>query len=357
MKHGKKLMAMLLSTAILTASLTACGGSSTAGNTGGETVGVETSGSVLADTSDAEYVIKVANQWGDSSVMSKFITESFGPRVEELTDGRAKIEFYGNNALGNEIDQCGQLQMGTLHLCIISEQSASLDPANLSIGTLPYLFESEEHWDAVTGGELGQEIVANLPNTGIKVLGFIENGYRVITNNKRPINSMEDLKGLKMRVSSSDVMINLFESFGANTISMTLGEVYSAMETGTVDGQENAYNTILTSGFAECQDYIANTNHVLGTMYFAASSSWLDSLPEDVRAAVEQAAAEACEYQHQIFREASESDHQALLDAGMQETNPDLIGFKEAAQVVYDKFYTQYPEAEELVEKIKNLDY
>jgi tripartite ATP-independent transporter DctP family solute receptor len=304
-------------------------------------------------------VVKIANQWGEASVHTQFIEDFLIPRIEELTDGRATCEFYSNNSLGNEIDQCGQVQAGALNIAIISDQSASLDPAHLNIGVLPFLFENDDMFDAVMSldSELGQEIVGNLPDTGVTCLGFTDNGFKVITNNVRPINSVDDMKGLKMRTNSADYVIALFEAFGASCVSMTLGEVYSALETGTVNGQDNAYNTILTSGFTEVQDYMAITNHIKGTLYLVGSTTWLDSLPDDIRSAIEQACTEACDYQRKIYREAAESDHQALLDAGMEETTPDLEGFKEAAQAVYEKYYSEYPECEELIERIKNVEY
>lgn len=312
------------------------------------------SNSVSSDKqSEQAYVLKVANQWGDSSVHTKFITEKFIPRVEELTKGRVKVEFYGNNSLGNEFNQLEQVQMGKLQMCVISEQSASLDPTVLNAMMLPYLFETEAQWDKVMSSDVAKKMFDNLPAKGVRVLGFTENGFRVITNGKRPINSVADLKGLKIRVSSSEMSIALFESFGANTVATTIGEVFAALETGTFDGQENPYNTIRSFKFNEVQKYMADTNHILNTMYFVASEKWLNSLPADIRTAVEQAAKEACDYQHQILRDAAAGDKKFLLDNGMTLTTPDIAKFKAAAQPVYGKYYQKYPGGKALVESIQ----
>lgn len=299
------------------------------------------------------YVIKVANQWAETSVHTKFITEKFIPRVEELTNKRVKVEFYGNNSLGNEFNQVEQTQMGKLNMCVISEQSASLNPTIFNAMMLPYLFENEAHWDKVVNGEVGKKFGASLPAKGLRVLGFTENGLRVITNSKRPINSVADLKGLKIRVSSSEMSIALFEALGANTVATTIGEVFSALQTQTFDGQENHYNTIRSFRFNEVQRYLAETNHVLNTMYFVAGEKWLASLPADIRGAIEQAAKEASQYQVQMLRKAAADDRKFLLANGMTATTPDVAEFKKAAETVYQKYYQKYPDGKALVAEIK----
>lgn len=346
MKKMNRFLASILAATVSLAALAGCSGSSSS---------PAPSASGANEDTDTTYTLKIANQWADSSVHTQMFTEVFVPRVEELSGGRIKCEFYGNNSLGNEIDQLAQLQLGTLQAAILSEQSASLDPARINIPCLPFLFESEEHWDKVIGSDVGEQIVAGMLDSGVRCLGFTENGYRVMTNNKHPINVPEDIKDLKMRVSSNELYLANFSTLGASCQTMTIGEAYSALETGACDGQDNAYNTILSTGLYEVQTYLANTNHVLGTMYLCVSDSWYQSLPADLQEAVATAAGEACAWQVKTFRELSEQDHQALLDAGLEETYPDLTAFQEATTSVYDDFFAQYPEAEEIVEAIRAL--
>lgn len=353
-KGFKKAMALLLAAGISVSMLAGCGGGS------GSTAAPAASGSAdagaaaSAGSGDAEYTMKIGGQWADSSVHSRMITEVLVPKVEELSGGRIKCEFYGNNAIGNEIDQLSQLQMNTLQLATLSDQSATLDQANMTVLYLPYLFDSEEQWDAVVDGEIGQEISANLPAQGVRILGYSENGYREVTTAKKEINTADDMKGLKMRVTSSDMYIAIFEALGCSCQAMTIAEAYTALETGTCDGQDNAYNTIVNANFAEVQKYLANTNHVLGTLYLTVSEAWYQSLPDDLKEAVETAVTEACKWEREEYRKLAVEDRQKLLDAGMVETNPDLESFKAATQVVYDDFFKKYPEMEDVVERIKN---
>lgn len=353
-KGFKKAMALLLAAGISVSMLAGCGGGSGSTAAPAASGSADTGAAASAGSGDAEYTMKIGGQWADSSVHSRMITEVLVPKVEELSGGRIKCEFYGNNSIGNEIDQLSQLQMNTLQLATLSDQSATLDQANMTVLYLPYLFDSEEQWDAVVDGEIGQKISANLPAQGVRILGYSENGYREVTTAKKEINTADDMKGLKMRVTSSDMYIAIFEALGCSCQAMTIAEAYTALETGTCDGQDNAYNTIVNANFAEVQKYLANTNHVLGTLYLTVSEAWYQSLPDDLKEAVETAVTEACKWEREEYRKLAVEDRQKLLDAGMVETNPDLESFKTATQVVYDDFLKKYPEMEEVVEAIKN---
>ena len=222
-KVFKKATALLLAAGLSVTMLAGCGGSSS--GSGGASAPADNAAKTEAAASgsgDAEFTMKIGGQWADSSVHSRMITEVLVPRVEELSGGRIKCEFYGNNSIGNEIDQLSQLQMNTLQLATLSDQSATLDQANMTVLYLPYLFDSEEQWDAVVDGEIGQEISANLPAQGVRILGYSENGYREVTTAKKEINSAEDMKGLKMRVTSSDMYIAIFEALGCSFQAMTI---------------------------------------------------------------------------------------------------------------------------------------
>ena len=344
MKKISKFIAVLLVAAMLL-SLAACGGSGSSTNSG-----------TTAATDDTVYTIKIGGQWADSAVHSRMFLECFIPEIESKSNGRIKCEWYGNNATGNEMDQLTQIQMNELQLAILSDQSATIDPAHLLLPFLPFLFESEAQWDAVFEGEIGQEIVAGMVNSGVRCLGFDENGFRVITNNVRPIYTAADCKGLKMRVTSSDMYIALFNALGCSCMAMTLGEAYSALETGACDGQDNAYNTIKSANLNEVQKYISDTNHVLGTMYVCTSEAFYQSLPADLQQLLADCVKEACDWEHKEYRDAAASDLKALIDAGMEYNQiSDLQSFKDATASVYDDFFAKYPETKAIVEKIQAL--
>ena len=309
---------------------------------------------VSAD-SKPEYVIRLGGEHSQTSTLTKCWQDVFIPRVEELTDGKVTVDFYPDGVLGGNAQMAEQTQQGQLNMMYISDVSASLSPDKMNIISLPFLFSSEEHFDEVVDGEIGQKIMSDLPSVGLHPFFFLENGFREMTNNKKPINSLADVNGLKMRVTDSEVMINLFQNLGANTVVMQFSELYSALSTGTVDGQENAYSMIVSSKFYEVQKYVAETNHVMGYFIIVANEDWFSSLPEEYQEAITQAAKETSEYQRKMHREGIEADKQTCLDNGMELTTPDLTEFKEAVQPVYDSFFEKYPDSREIVEEIQAL--
>ncbi len=350
-KTWKNVLALVMAITMLATILCSCGGSGTGASP-------SPSSSALPATSSPEktYTVKIGGQWADASIHSRIWTEKFIPDLEGKSGGRFVCEFYGNNQTGNELDQLTQLQMGELQLGTFSDQAASLDRGMLLLPFLPFLFEKEEQWDATMDGEIGQQLFANLPASGIRCVGVTENGYRQCTNNIRPINSASDMVDMKMRVTSSDMYIALFTALGCSCQAMTLGEAYSALETGACDGQDNAYNTILSAKLYEVQKYLSNTNHVLGSLYNFVNESWYQSLPEDLRAIFDECMADAIAWQREEYRAAAESDLQALVDAGMQVNDvSDPQSFIDATSSVYDNFYAKYPGTEEIVAAIRAL--
>lgn len=337
----KRLISMgVLAAAVLTM-LTGCGGNNAA------------SGS--ADNGD-KITIRLGGEHAPTSSLTRCWEEVFIPRVSELTNGRVEVEFFPNGVLGGNSEMLEQTQQGkTLQMMYVSDASSTISPDKLNVISLPFLFKNEEHFDAVIDGEYGEWITSDLPKAGLHPLGFLENGFRELTNDVRPINSLADLKGLKIRVTNSEVMINLFQSLGANTVVMDYSEVYSGLSTGVIEGQENGYNMIVNGAFYDVQKYVAETNHVMGYFVMVANDEWFQGLPEDIQQAIAQAAAETSEYQRKLHRESLESDKKICTDHGMAVTTPDLTEFQEAAQPVYDKFLANYPESEETVRGIQEL--
>lgn len=304
-----------------------------------------------ATSSDDTYVINIGGGHAPESSLTRCWNEVFIPRIEELSGGRISVNHFENDQLGSEVDRTEQTQLGTIQITYVSEASASINP-KMNIFPLPFLFEDEDHYDAIIDGPIGASIVEDFTDYNLQPLGFFENGFRVITNSKRPINSLADVSGLKIRVSQSQIPIALFTAFGCNTVAMSFGELYSALQTGTVDGQENAFNTIATSKLYEVQKYFAETNHMMGTFCIVANEEWWQSLPSDIQEMIQTAIDETSAYQRELFREQVSADKQALIDNGMTGTAPDMTEFIAAAQSVYDQFYIDYPEYKSLVAEI-----
>lgn len=282
------------------------------------------------------------------------LNEVFKPRVEQLTGGRVEVQVFDSGQLGGERDVMEQLQLGTVQMSYISPVLGAIDPA-INILDLPFLFKDEDHVDKVLDGLIGEKILAGLPSKGLRNIGWMENGFRVVTNSKRPINKLEDIKGLKIRTPEAPVSVAIFKALGANVTPLAFNELYSALSQGVVDGQENAYNTVATSSFFEVQKYVAQTNHMWGSFAILVSEKWWQKQPGDIKEAIIQATKETSKHQRKIFREQTNKNKQMLIDKGMQVTYPDLTEFIQAVQPVYDEMFKQYPNFKPIVDEILSL--
>lgn len=300
------------------------------------------------------FTIKFAGGHTEDNPITRCWTECFIPYVEEASKGRVKVEYFANSQLGNETDMLDQVVMGDAQMMYCSETISSIDPA-ITMMSLPFLFSDEAMLDKVFDGEIGNTIGNEYNDNGLTYLGWLENGFRVITNSKRAINTPEDVKGLKIRVLQSDIPIAMFTALGANVVPMAFTELYSALSNGTVDGQENAYATIATNSIQDVQKYFANTNHQMGVFIIVANQDWFKSLPEDIQGIIVEGCKRASTYERAAFREASSGYRQQMLDAGMKETNPDTAAFQTVCSGVYDDFYSKYPAYKPIVEKIIEL--
>lgn len=282
------------------------------------------------------------------------LNDVFKPRVEELTNGQVEVQIFDNAQLGGERDMMEQLQLNTLQMSYISPVLGSIEP-KINILDLPFLFGSEEHVDKVIDGPIGAKILEDLPASGLVGLGYFENGFRVITTSKKPINSLADLKGVKIRTPEAPISVSIFNALQANVTPLSFSELYSALQQNVVEGQENAYNTVASSSFYEVQSYVAETNHMWGSYAILASNNWWKTLTPEIQEAIKTAVQEASKYQRELFREQTADSKQLVVDNGLEITVPDTAEFFEAVQPVYQDLYKEYPQFEAIVEEILNL--
>lgn len=346
----KKIVFKSLSIALIlmiAASLAACGKNESNPSTPAQ-------GGGSAEKPAEKVIIKFAGVNNAEHATIRAINEKFKPRVEELTEGRVEVQVFDNSQLGGERDLMEQLQSGLLQMSYISPIFATVDPA-INVMDLPFLFEDEAHVDKVVEGQLGKDLLKDLPDKGLIPLGYFENGFRVITNSKHPINSLADIKGLKIRTPQAPISVAIFEALGANVTPLSFGELYSALQQKVVDGQENAYNTVASSRFFEVQQYVAETNHMWGCFVVMASGKWWNTLDKDMQTAIETAAAEAAAYQRQIFREQSAGSKAQCEEAGMEISYPDAAELRQAVAPVYENFYKEYPQYKDIVVQIQAM--
>lgn len=242
--------------------------------------------------------------------------ETFAERVSELSDGRLDVKIFPAGQLGNEKQQLSALQGGLQEMLVTSTTNLSNMNPKFKLLDLPFVFASYEEADAVTLGPVGEEIIAGLEANGLHGLALWENGFRAFTNSRHAVHGLADFEGLKVRVIGAPVFIDTFTALGANPVPMPFPELYSAMETGTVDGQDNPALAVQALKFYEVQDYYTATNHIYGAMIPLVSERFFDRLSEENRAALTQAAREFGVEQRQVLRQADVDAVELLVSEG-----------------------------------------
>ena len=237
--------------------------------------------------------------------------KKFAQLVEEKSDGDITIKVFSNGILGNDINMTSMLQSGTLDFTVPSTATLSSLNPDFNIVSLPFQFDDSEHADAVLDGEAGRALLASLDDKQLMALEYWENGFRHMTNSRHPIETLEDIEGLKMRTMQNALYIDLFNGLHANAVPMPVNELFTALETRTVDGQENPYTVIDAKRFFEVQKYLSRTAHAYDAQVLIASANFMQSLDEEQRQLIRDAAREATLYQ----REQSRAMNDELLSA------------------------------------------
>jgi TRAP-type transport system periplasmic protein len=268
---------------------------------------------------------------------TQYILGAFRDALQEEMGDDVEIEYFDSGTLGDEIVHMEQVRTGQLDVYPLGSDAVTLD-SKWAVFDMPFLFPDRDTVARVLDGEVGQELDQSMQSSaGLKVLGLGELGFRQITNNVRPIVTPDDLRGLKIRVPGSQTRIAAFQAFGANPLTMNIGELYLAMQQGVVDGQENPLSNVRAWSWYEVQRYLSMSNHVYTPVTLVMNLRRYESLTDDERAAVDRAAARAVEASR---RYGEENDAKLIeeireLSGGNMEFNDiDLAAFKAASQEV-----------------------
>lgn len=261
--------------------------------------------------------------------------------VEEKSGGKMKVNTYFSASLGDDQKMTEALQGGMQEMTIPSTSPLVGMIKEYGLYDLPFIFNNEAEADAVLDGPVGQKLLDMLPEHGLIGLGYWENGFRNLTNSKHPVNGPEDFQGLKIRTMQTAVHLEAFKALGANPTPMAFSEVFSALESRTVDGQENPLATIKSNKFNEVNDYLSLTKHVYTPFVVLVSKKFWDDLSAEEQEILREASYEAGQYQRNLNREENQKAVDDLKAAGMQvndisDENREKI--KAAVQPVVEKF-------------------
>lgn len=263
-----------------------------------------------------------ANPWHQASV-------KFGTELSRLTDGRIAVEVFPNESLGKEVDLINGMQLGTVDMTITGESLQNWAPM-AALLAVPYAYSSIEHMDEVAGGEIGDQIKAQIiEKAQIRPIAHFARGPRNLTSN-RAIPSPSDLNGLKMRVPNVPLFVDVWKSLGANPGPMAFSEVFTSLQNGTIDSQENPLALIRSANFNEVQTHVNMTEHVRSWIYLTIAESTWQKLSAEDQDAVLQAAALAQAYERGLFEASIAADRAYLEGKGM--TFVEVDGAAYAAQ-------------------------
>lgn len=289
-------------------------------------------------------LVKIAVCVSDQTPAAQALADVFKPMVEEATDGRYDIQIYNSGVLGSEKVTYDYTKSGIVEMCVVGTTMWSETP-KMSIPDFPFLFDSVEHARVCYQGELGEYIAEDLESTQpLKLLSWYPNGAREFTSNKK-LESLDDFNGQKLRMPNNPIHVKLAESLGANVVIMDMGEVFTALEQGVADGQDNPLATVKTEGWYEVQDYVYDTNHIISSLELFAGEEFWNSLSEEDQKAFEEASQAASDYAWDLYEEQLSDDKQFMKDNGLVVTelsDEDREVMKEKIQPVYDYLNAQY---------------
>jgi TRAP-type transport system periplasmic protein len=274
----------------------------------------------------------------------------FGELVGQKSDGKLKVKLFAGGLLGNDVSMVSSLQGGTQEMTI-PDTSTLVGIAGLKefgLINLPFVLNSSQEADALLDGPWGQKLMAKLPEKGLVGLGFWENGFRQISNNRHPINKAEDISGLKLRVIQNPLFIDTFKALGANALPMPFPEVYTALETGTVDGQENPLATLIASKFYEVQKHTVISNHIYSVWAFLISKKFWDKLSPDEQKILTEAANEATAFERKTIRDFDATALEEIKAKGVQVTtlsDEETAKLREITKPVSAKYTQEFGEA------------
>ena len=298
-------------------------------------------GKAEKSSQEETYVMNIGSAVSDTNP-STIALKSFKENVEKRTDGKLTVNIYPNSALGSESDMISQLIGGTL------EGSMQMGAANwesyneeAGVALLPFLWTDIEGARNAWDGEFGKHFAENIIEpTGCKVLSIWESGFRHLTNNTRAVTVPEDMHGIKFRTNNNNMKTQMFKALDANVIMMSFSEVFTSLQNGTIDGQENPLANIYTSSIQEVQKYLSLTGHMYDAAPLVCSQKWFDTLPAEYQKILMEEAANARKVD---LKENDEAKFLALLDkSGIKVNEVDKAAFQNKVRPVWDNFTSKY---------------
>ena len=274
----------------------------------------------------------------------------FAKRANAKLGGKAKVIVYGSSQLGGDKELLQKVKLGTVDMALPSTVMSS-EVDLFGVFEMPYLVKDRKHMQRIEKDVVWPTLAPAAEKKGLKVIAVWENGYRHITNSKRPINGPDDLKGIKLRVPEGKWRVKMFQAYGANPSPMKFSEVFTALQTGVMDGQENPFSQIYSAKFHEVQKHLSLSGHVYTPAYVTVGAKKWASLPVDVRKVLEDTAKETQAYVYETAAKAEVDLLTKMRAAGIQVNEVNKDAFIAASKPIYDEFGTEVAGAKPIIDK------
>lgn len=265
--------------------------------------------------------------------------EQYAELIDERTDGQVQFEIYGDSQLGGERDLTEQIQLGTLDMGLITSGPVGNFVPEISVLEMPFIFRDVDHVYNTLDGDIGDELLAQLEDAGFKGLGFWENGFRHLSNNKHEIRAPEDLDGLVMRTIENEIFVDTYRALGADATPIAWPEVYTSVQQGVVDGFDASYGVFESTKMYEVQDYFSEASIYYASALLLINLDLYNSLPADIQEIMLDTGKEFAADQRALNQEMEEEQKQNMLDNGVEiidAADMDIDPFRDALQDVYE---------------------
>jgi len=297
----------------------------------------------------AQIEIKLGHVGEPGSLFQKSADE-YAKRANAALGGKAKVVVFGSSQLGGDSEMIQKLKLGTLDMALPSTvMSSQVDL--FGVFEMPYIVKNRGHMAKIEKEIFWAKLAPEAEKKGLKVLAVWENGERHITNSKRPIKVPADLAGIKLRVPEGKWRVKMFQAYGANPSPMKFSELFTALQTGVMDGQENPFTQIYSAKLQEVQKYLSLSGHVYTPAYLTVGKTKWESLPPDVRKILEDTAKETQAY---VYEQAAKDDAELLAKikaAGVQVNDVDKDAFIAASKPIYEEFGKEVPGAKDVIDR------
>lgn len=297
---------------------------------------------------------------GDAAGSAQYeLGTTFAELLSKKTGGKYTAELFPNGQLGSEQDTVNNAAMGTLDFSVIAINNVTPFSPSVGVLTLPYIIQSAEEARLLVEGEVGEELTQNtIRDAGVRILGWSYTGFRVLTNSKRPVETLEDLQDLVIRVPKNEIMIASYQAWGVNPTPMAWSETFTALQQGVVDGQDNPYITVSAMKFDEIQKYITNIRYVFSLEPLVMSEMTFQAQSKDVQKAILEAGKEATKVSFQFLKDTEDGIKAKFKEKGIvisEPANGEKEWIEKATTEVWPKFYESVGGKEKIDRVLKVL--